>query len=84
MVEDEGKRENDKFGSLCDEEFKIGRLKNLMGSQAANYTDELEELYYNMIKKLNGLAKVVEQSSARVLEQENRNMKLRYKVAGFE
>ncbi|KAL8206055.1 hypothetical protein R6Q57_009606 [Mikania cordata] len=84
MIEDEGKQENDEFGSLCDEDFKIGRLKNLMGSGAANYTAELEELYSNMIKKMNGLAKLVEQSSARVLEQENHNMKLRYKVAGFE
>ncbi|KAK9054908.1 hypothetical protein SSX86_025987 [Deinandra increscens subsp. villosa] len=84
MVEDEGRDENEKFGSLCDEGFKIGRLKNLMGSEAASYTAELEGLYYNMLKKMNGLAKLVEQSSARVLEQENHNMKLRYKVAGFE
>ncbi|KAI3811051.1 hypothetical protein L1987_20767 [Smallanthus sonchifolius] len=84
MVEDEGKQENEKFGLLCDEDFKIGRLKNLMGSGAANYTAELEELYNNMLKKMNGLAKLVEQSSARVLQQENHNMKLRYKVAGFE
>ncbi|XP_024966220.1 BRCA1-A complex subunit Abraxas 1 [Cynara cardunculus var. scolymus] len=84
MVEDEGEKEKEKFGTLCDEGFKIGRLKILMGSEAANYTAELEELYNNMIKKLNGLAKLVEQSSARVLEQENHNMKLRYKVAGFE
>ncbi|KAI3771114.1 hypothetical protein L6452_02270 [Arctium lappa] len=84
MVEDEGEKENQKFGTLCDQSFKIGRLKSLMGSEAANYTAELEELYNNMINKLNGLAKLVEQSSARVLEQENHNMKLRYKVAGFE
>lgn len=71
MVEDEeGKQENEKFGSLChDDDFKIGRLKNLMGPGAANYTAELEELYNNMLKKVNGLAKLVEQSSARVLEQ---------------
>ncbi|KAK1409949.1 hypothetical protein QVD17_36480 [Tagetes erecta] len=86
MVEDqEGKKENQQFGSLChDDDFKIGRLKNLMGSGAATYTAELEELYNNMLNKVNGLAKLVEQSSARVLEQENHNMKLRYKVAGFE
>ncbi|KAJ9549034.1 hypothetical protein OSB04_021577 [Centaurea solstitialis] len=84
MVEDEGEKEKEKFGTFCDEGFKIGRLKNLMGSDAANYTAELEELYNSMIKKLNGLAKMVEQSSAKVLEQENHNMKLRYKVAGFE
>ncbi|XP_076910537.1 uncharacterized protein LOC143568214 [Bidens hawaiensis] len=84
MVEDEGKFENDKFGLLCDDGFKIGRLKSLMGSEAAHYTAELEELYGNMIKQMNGLAKVVEQSSARVLEQEKHNMKQRCKVAGIE
>ncbi|KAL7589738.1 hypothetical protein Lser_V15G39451 [Lactuca serriola] len=84
MVEDLGKKENEKFEKLCDQGLKIERLKNLMGSQASNYTAELEELYNSMLKKLNGLAKLVEQSSARVLEQENHNMKLRYKVAGFE
>ncbi|XP_076915829.1 uncharacterized protein LOC143575307 [Bidens hawaiensis] len=84
MVEDEGKFESEKFGLLCDDGFKIGRLKGLMSSEAANYTAELEELYGNMIKKMNGLAKVVEQSSARVLEQEKHNMKLRCKVAGIE
>ncbi|KAM0061299.1 hypothetical protein Hdeb2414_s0004g00134291 [Helianthus debilis subsp. tardiflorus] len=84
MVEDEGKVENDKFGLVCDEGFNVGRLKSLMGSEAAGYTAELEELYGNMIKKMNGLARVVEQSSARLLEQEKHNMKLRCKVAGIE
>ncbi|XP_071722455.1 uncharacterized protein [Rutidosis leptorrhynchoides] len=84
-TEDKGKIENEKFGKLCDDRlFKIDRLKNLMGSNASSYTNELEELYNSMIKKLNDLAKVVEQSSSRVLEQENHNMKLRYKVAGLE
>nr|XP_043621079.1 uncharacterized protein LOC122592828 [Erigeron canadensis] len=84
--DDNGKTDNEKFGKMCDENdgFNIGRLKNLMGENAAKYTDELEMLYNGMIKKLNGLAKVVEGSSAKVLEQENHNMKLRYKVAGFE
>lgn len=66
------------------EGFEIGRLGRLMGSDAANYTVELEDLYNKMLAKLDGLARVVEKSSARVLEQENHNMKLRYKVAGME
>ncbi|PWA52000.1 hypothetical protein CTI12_AA455700 [Artemisia annua] len=86
MVEDGGDEGGDKkFGELCDESgFDVGRLKRLLGEEASGYTAELEEMYNNMIKKMNALAKVVEQSSAKVLQQENHNMKLRYKVAGLE
>ncbi|XP_052176392.1 uncharacterized protein LOC127790769 [Diospyros lotus] len=66
------------------EGFDVGRLSRLIGSEATNYTVELEELYRKMLAKLDGLARLVEKSSARVLEQENHNMKLRYKVAGME
>ncbi|XP_043701374.1 uncharacterized protein LOC122651877 [Telopea speciosissima] len=69
---------------LCAEGFESGRLSRLMGSEAANYTSELEGLYGKMLAKLEGLARLVEQSSARVLEQENRTVKLRLKVAGLE
>uniref|UniRef100_A0A5B7B790 Putative BRCA1-A complex subunit Abraxas n=1 Tax=Davidia involucrata TaxID=16924 RepID=A0A5B7B790_DAVIN len=69
---------------MCAEGFEVGRLSRLMGSDAANYTQELEELYNKMLVKLDGLARLVEKSSARVLELENHNMKLRYKVAGLE
>ncbi|KAJ4980021.1 hypothetical protein NE237_010801 [Protea cynaroides] len=68
---------------LCAEGFEIGRLSSLMGSEAANYTSELEGLYTKMLAKLDGLAHLVEQSSARVFEQENRNVKLRLKVMTF-
>ncbi|KAK3032862.1 hypothetical protein RJ639_037039 [Escallonia herrerae] len=66
------------------EGFEIGRLGRLMGSDAANYAGELEGLYGKMLAKLDGLARLVEKSSAKVIEQENHNMKLRYKVARLE
>ncbi|XP_055812713.1 uncharacterized protein LOC129882446 [Solanum dulcamara] len=69
---------------LCAEGFEIGRLSKLMGSDSSNYTAELEHLYDKMLLKLDSLARLVEKSSAKVLEQENHNMKLRYKVAGLE
>ncbi|KAI7997386.1 hypothetical protein LOK49_LG10G02368 [Camellia lanceoleosa] len=69
---------------LCAEEFDVGRLSRLMGPEASNYTGELEDLYKKMLAKVDGLARLVEKSSARVLEQENHNMKLRCKVAGLE
>lgn len=68
----------------CTEGFELGRLSRLMGSEAVNYTGELEDLYGRMLAKLEGLARAVEKSSARVLEQEDRNIKLRCKVAGSE
>lgn len=69
---------------LCAEGFEVGRLNRLMGSQAANYTAELEDLYNKMLAKLDGLSRLVESSSVKVLEQEQHNMKLRLKVAGLE
>lgn len=69
---------------LCADGFQIKRLENLTGPVASGYTAEVEDLYSKMIGKLNGLARLVEKSSAKVLEQETRNMKLRYKVAGLE
>ncbi|TMW93440.1 hypothetical protein EJD97_011682 [Solanum chilense] len=69
---------------LCAEGFEIGRLSKLMGSDSSNYTAELEHLYAKMLLKLDSLARSVETSSAKVLEQEKHNMKLRYKIAGLE
>lgn len=69
---------------LCADGFQVKRLENLTGPVASGYTAEVEDLYTKMIGKLNGLARLVEKSSAKVLEQETRNMKLRYKVAGLE
>ncbi|XP_058214680.1 uncharacterized protein LOC131326099 [Rhododendron vialii] len=64
--------------------FDAGRLSRLVGPEAGKYTGELEDLYKQMLAKLEGLARVVEKGSARVMEQENHNMKLRYRVAGLE
>ncbi|KAF6144810.1 hypothetical protein GIB67_038909 [Kingdonia uniflora] len=69
---------------MCAEGFDVGKLKQLMGLEAARYTMGLEELYTKMLVKLEGLASLVEKSSAKVLEQEQRNIKLRNKVAGLE
>ncbi|XAR68763.1 hypothetical protein NMG60_11000122 [Bertholletia excelsa] len=69
---------------LCAEGFVVGQLSRLMGTEAANYTTEVEDLYKKMLAKLDGLARLVEKSSTRVLEQENLNMKLRIRVAGLE
>ncbi|KAL2500427.1 uncharacterized protein Fot_34275 [Forsythia ovata] len=51
------------------EGFEIGRLSKLVGSEATHLTAELEELYHKMLAKIDGLSKLVEQSSAEVLEQ---------------
>ncbi|KAF5200186.1 Brisc complex subunit abro1-like protein [Thalictrum thalictroides] len=68
----------------CAEGFEVGRLSKLVGSEAVNYTLEVEDLYGKMLAKLEGLARLVEKSSALVLEQERCNIKLRNKVSGLE
>ncbi|KAL1549090.1 hypothetical protein AAHA92_17236 [Salvia divinorum] len=92
MVEDEideslaGKRDqlrNQKQLDLCAEGFEIGRVSKLMSSEAA-YTAEMEDLYDKMLAKIDTLSKLVEHSNAKVLDQENRNMRLRSRVAGLE
>ncbi|KAL5072821.1 hypothetical protein RYX36_011805 [Vicia faba] len=64
----------------CVEGLEVGRLSKLMGSEAKNYTQSLEDLYLKMLVKIENLTTLVEQSSARVLEQENHNKKLRHKI----
>ncbi|XVE97150.1 hypothetical protein REPUB_Repub02eG0286400 [Reevesia pubescens] len=66
---------------MCAEGMQIGSLSRLIGPEAVNYTAGLEDLYEKMLSKIESLARLVEASSAKVLEQENRNRKLRYKVA---
>ncbi|KAL3826164.1 hypothetical protein ACJIZ3_022193 [Penstemon smallii] len=92
MVEDENgenlanKKRNlkdQKQLDMCADGFEVGRLSKLMGSESA-YTGELEDLYDKMLGKIDGLSKLVEQTNSKVLEQENHNMRLRYKVAGLE
>ncbi|XP_057524746.1 uncharacterized protein LOC130804351 [Amaranthus tricolor] len=64
--------------------YEIGSLSRLMGSDIVNSMTGVEELYEKMLAKLDSLARQVETSSAKVLEMDNHNMKLRHKVAGIE
>ncbi|KAM2117656.1 hypothetical protein ACFX1R_011179 [Malus domestica] len=63
------------------EGLDVGSLSRLMGSEATNYTAGVEDLYEKMLVKIETLTRLVEQSSAKVLEQENHNRKLRYKAS---
>ncbi|KAJ6299833.1 hypothetical protein OIU76_020761 [Salix suchowensis] len=63
------------------EGFCVGDLGKLMGSETVNSTMSLEDLYEKMLGKLDNLARQVEKSNAKVLEMENHNRKLRYKIA---
>lgn len=79
-----GTKETEKDQALldtCAEGMQVGRLSLLIGPGATNYTAGLEDLYEKMLSKIESLARLVETSSAKVLEQENLNRKLRYKVA---
>lgn len=65
---------------VCAEGYEVKRLSNLMGSEAKSYTQSLEDLYLKMLVKIGNLTTLVEQSSAKVLEQENHNKKLKHKI----
>ncbi|CAL9044695.1 unnamed protein product [Musa banksii] len=64
--------------------FGAERLERLVGPAATGYTSELEDLYGKMLLKLESLATLVEESSARILEQEGRISELRSRVEGLE
>ncbi|KAJ8898969.1 hypothetical protein K2173_008470 [Erythroxylum novogranatense] len=66
---------------MCAEGFGIGNLRRLIGADASNTTTTLEDLYERMLTKIDTLAREVEISSSKVLEQENHNRKLRHKIA---
>ncbi|XP_020579124.1 uncharacterized protein LOC110023851 [Phalaenopsis equestris] len=66
------------------EGFTVERLAHLVGPGVEEYALELEDLYRKMLFKLEGLARLVERSSAKVLEQENKNLKMRCRLAGLE
>ncbi|KAM1222365.1 hypothetical protein ACFX2J_009911 [Malus domestica] len=66
---------------MCSEGLEVGSISRLMGSEATNYTAGVKDLYEKMLVKIETLTRLVEQSSAKVLEQENHNRKLRYKAA---
>ncbi|XP_066340813.1 uncharacterized protein [Miscanthus floridulus] len=63
--------------------FGVGRLQGVLGS-AARQAVEMDEMYAGMLRKLEKLAREVEKSNLRVLEQEKGNLVLRYKYAGME
>ncbi|XP_027336334.1 uncharacterized protein LOC113850145 [Abrus precatorius] len=65
----------------CVEGFEVGRLSRMMGYEARNYTEGLEDLYQKMLVKIGNLTSLVEKSSAKVLEQENHNRKLKHKIS---
>ncbi|KAK8500239.1 hypothetical protein V6N12_041481 [Hibiscus sabdariffa] len=79
-----GIKQTEKDQSLldtCAEGMQVGRLSRLIGPEAISYTSGLEDLYEKMLLKTESLVRLVEASSAKVVEQENHNRKLRYKVA---
>lgn len=53
----------------CAEGMQVGRLSQLIGPGATNYTAGLEDLYEKMLSKIESLARLVETSSAMILEQ---------------
>ncbi|KQJ92611.1 uncharacterized protein LOC100833749 [Brachypodium distachyon] len=65
------------------EGFGLGRLQGLVGA-AAGQAAEMDAMYAGMLRRLETLAREVEKSNHRVLEQEKRNLMLRYRSAGLE
>lgn len=51
------------------EGFAVERLEKLVGGPANAYTQEIEELYGSMLRKLESLTHQVEKTSAMVFEQ---------------
>lgn len=70
---------NQKKLDMCAEGFEIGRMSKLVGSEAANYMGELEDLYDKMLCKIDALSKLVEQTSAKVVGQ----VRMRRKVGSW-
>uniref|UniRef100_A0A0E0H261 Uncharacterized protein n=1 Tax=Oryza nivara TaxID=4536 RepID=A0A0E0H261_ORYNI len=65
------------------EGFGLERVGAMVTSASA-LTSEMEEMYSGMLRKLEGLARQVERSNERVLDQEKQNTLLRKKVAGLK
>ncbi|KAL5214184.1 hypothetical protein ABZP36_003336 [Zizania latifolia] len=59
---------------------RVGAVVTSAAGQAAN----MEEMYAGMLKRLEGLARQVEESNVRVLDQEKHNSLLRKKFAGLK
>lgn len=82
-----GMRQAAKYQNEVDmiaEGFPVTKLGRLMGPEASSYTAELEEMYEKMLKKVDSLARLVENSSAQVLQMEQHNSKLRAEIAGIK
>lgn len=62
------------------EGFSVERLGRLVGPVASQCTSELEDLYGRMLLKLESLARLVEESSAKILVQENQLSELRSRI----
>ncbi|KAG6507002.1 hypothetical protein ZIOFF_032337 [Zingiber officinale] len=57
---------------LSAEDFSVERLGRLVGPVASQYTSELKDLYGRRLVKLESLARLVEESSAKILVQDVR------------
>ncbi|CAN0879647.1 BRISC complex subunit Abraxas 2 [Linum grandiflorum] len=66
---------------MCAEGYGVASLSRLMGEEATSYTAGLENMYDKMLVKIESLVRQVESNNAKVLQMENYNRKLRYKVA---
>ncbi|XP_074573582.1 uncharacterized protein LOC141830011 [Curcuma longa] len=65
---------------LSTEGFSVERLGRLVGPVASQYTSELEDLYGRRLLKLESLARLVEESSAKILVQENQLSEFRSRM----
>ncbi|VAI30310.1 unnamed protein product [Triticum turgidum subsp. durum] len=63
--------------------FGLGRLQGLVCA-AAGQAAEMDSMYAGMLHRMEKLAREVEKSNHRVLDQEKRNLVLRYKTAGLQ
>ncbi|CAN1142127.1 hypothetical protein LINPERPRIM_LOCUS25859 [Linum perenne] len=66
---------------MCAEGYAVTDLSKLMGQEATSYTAGLEDMYDKMLVKIESLVRDVESSNSKVLQRENYNRKLRYKIA---
>lgn len=54
---------------MCAEGLQVGNLRRLLGTEAVSYRVGLEDLYGKMLAKIETLARLVEKSSEKALEQ---------------
>lgn len=62
--------------------FGLGRLQELVGAVAGQAAG-MDSMYAGMLQRMEKLAREVEKSNHRVLDQEKRNLVLRSKTAGL-